>query len=170
LYEGSPNTNVNNDMYWAGMYFSNRERMLVSFQLSGYLPANAKIKKAYLVLYCADIDGTGSTPVALHKMTGSWDVLSVTWNSRILSNAWAAPGGDYNAAAIGTAVTVNTTGKYYTWEVDSADVQGWLDSPAQNYGIMVKSTAESAETDAAFSSNSSPVPEQKPRLVVYYGI
>ena len=82
---------------------------------------------------------------------------------------WTSAGGDFNATASDSA----------TWALDgsstqsisgaglAADVQGWLDNPASNYGWLLKSDELTSGTVSAFGSRESGTP---PQLTITYAM
>lgn len=171
VYEQWSNSYFSDEIgHWCGAYSVYRERVLFYFNVSGSLPANAVVKKAYLVLYCEDLDGAGTPSLALYRAVKEWDSLEATWNNRLDLTPWDQEGGDYYPTAVSNTLTLASASQYYTWELKASFVQGWVDGTADNYGMILKSINETVEEDAYLSSNVSLVPEHKPRLVVYYSV
>src|SRR5262249_4693397 len=73
-----------------------------------------------------------------------------TWNARFYSpttpTLWGTPGGDFSPTASASLTIVGTTtGVPYTWGSTAgmvSDVQGWLNSPASNFGWILKNEDE----------------------------
>jgi hypothetical protein len=147
-------------------------RGLVWFDVAGYIPAGATIDTATLTL-TANANNTNVGDFHLHRMLVDWTEGvgltsqgspalpgESTWNNRHHPGTpWAAPGGmagsDY-ASAASTTTTVNLPGPY-DWIGLAADVQSMLDSPAANYGWMLRSDREGEiNTARQFESSESP--------------
>jgi hypothetical protein len=83
-------------------------------------------------------------------------VTGVTWNQTncTTSTAWTAPGGTVAASASGQASTAGVAaGAAVVWDSSSkptmtADVQGWIDSPATNNGWRILSDSEGSPGSA----------------------
>jgi len=64
-----------------------------------------------------------------------------TWNARMFPGTlWTTPGGDHDAIASATLSVTSVINNPYTWLSTPglvSDVQGWLDTPATNFGWEV---------------------------------
>jgi hypothetical protein len=73
-----------------------------------------------------------------------------TWNARRFSTTtptlWNSPGGDFSSIDSASLSIVGTTlNTPYSWQSTPAlvaDVQGWLDAPATNFGWLLKNDVE----------------------------
>lgn len=130
-------------------------RGLVQFDLSAIRPGST-ITAVSLQLHLSRARG-GASSVSLHRLTASWgegtsnaegeegalapaSPNESTWNHRHYPTiAWTTPGGDFIAAASATT-SVGTTLTNYTWSSAGmvADVQGWLNNPATNFGWIIR--------------------------------
>ena len=99
-----------------------------------------------------------------------------TWNARFYpSTLWANPGGDFSATASASLTIVGTTtGVPYTWGSTAgmvSDVQGWLNSPASNFGWLLKNEDEvDATTFRAFYSRDTVNTALHPALAITYAV
>lgn len=130
-----------------------------------------------MTLFLGQVAGAGggadstSRTIELHKLTNDWgegvtgqgaaimgsgqgfaaNAGDATWNARLFpSTSWTAPGGDFAAAASSSTLVDNVVNTPFTWLSTPAlvsDVQGWLDSPANNFGWAVINTAETTPSD-----------------------
>lgn len=93
--------------------------------------------------------------VRLHKMLASWQPAAtsasanghgvtampgdVTWSHRVFpSLAWTQRGGDFDPVPSSVVLAVNN--QSYTWPSTPrlvADVQGWIDAPDTNHGVIL---------------------------------
>ena len=66
---------------------------------------------------------------------------------------WGTNGGDF-APAISASTTVGAPGLFYSWSSPAmiADVQAWLDSPADNHGWILRGDEGSQSTARRFES------------------
>jgi hypothetical protein len=154
--------------FWGG---NNIERSLLTFDLTNTLPYGAAVKDAYLTICVQTIDGNG-TNVEVHALTSSWTPSNTTWNSRNTATAWLAPGGDFQAAISGGPIAVTTapsSAVYYTFALPPALVQGWINTPSSNYGLMIKATDETYNGNIVIYSGLNGISTNYgPKLTVYY--
>ncbi|MBI3879678.1 MAG: DNRLRE domain-containing protein [Verrucomicrobia bacterium] len=141
-------------------------RMLLRFDIAAVVPAGATINSVTLQL----TDNSGSTSFIpsnfeLHRMMLGWiegtngslaspngsaaAAGDPTWNFRQHNTvAWGAPGGaagvDF-ATNISASLLINVGNVTDTWASSPglvADAQAWLDSPATNFGWLLRSDGE----------------------------
>lgn len=146
-------------------------RMLLRFDLAA-LPANAQIVSATMQLTKTG-GATASHNLEAHPLTAAWDEGigdcsgvsgEASWSKRLPGTGWDTQGGDYDPQALDT-VAVSADG-VYTWDVTSA-VQGWTNSPATNFGLLI-GTPDSGTDSYAFGSREHSDPSLRPKLTVTY--
>lgn len=99
--------------------------------------------------------GNNSQPgrlLAVHRLTRNWD-KNATWTT-----PWTNPGGDYVAAPAASAVIDPGSGAYngvYPFRIDTL-AQVWANSPASNYGVLLKPTALSNVPFISFDGSNKP--------------
>lgn len=144
-------------------------RGLIAFDVSSNVPAGATILTTSLTLDVIQTPtGPANSGFGLHLINTDWTegtktgasgaaatTGEATWNAAMHSfTPWTSSGGDFNPTA--SVTTPVTTVGSYTWDSTSqmvADVQSWLDSPATNYGWLLKSDDEvTAKTARRFGS------------------
>lgn len=161
-------------------------RAFLRFDVSA-IPANATITAAALNLVSVKKNDTApDATFVLHRMVKNWGegrgsgqtgstALSgeATWNARIEGGAnWSSPGaaapGDYSAAT-SASVLVTEVG-LYTFSSTAglvADVQNWVNNPANNFGWICQAQSESASTTARrWASRESGA--NAPSLLIHY--
>lgn len=162
-----------------------RHRGLVAFDVASVVPAGASIVAVDLTLNMSASKGPNSA-VDLHAATADWGEGTslapgsegqgapatpgdATWLHRFYSTTnWANAGGDYSPTVSGS-VTVSVNGSY-TWTSTPAmvaNVQNWLDNPAQNFG-WVLTTSEIAGNSKRFDTRENVSPQLAPYIVVTY--
>jgi hypothetical protein len=169
----------------------NNRRALISFDVAGNVPAGATITSATLRLRASSSPFGGSAAtVSIHRLTGAWSESTsdtdpqpggagdtaaagdATWANRVHpGTSWASAGGDFVGAASASTV-VPTTLTFYEWSgatVD-VDVQGWLDTPASNFGWIVIGSEGSNRTARRFASREFPDSAFHPQLVIEYSV
>ena len=128
-------------------------RGLMRFELTG-IPAGSTVNSVSLQV---KVVKTPSFPVNstfdVRRLLQSWTELDVTWNSRLPSTAWGQPGAEGGSDCNATASsTVFVTGiGTYTFPSSTAlvaDVQGWVNSSANNFGWLMVSENESTPRTA----------------------
>lgn len=148
------------------------ERAALKFDIAGTLPAGAKIKKAYLKFY---VSSSSAIPQAMngtfYEITSTWSEGGASWVSSTAGTFWTNAGGDHASTAASNAQNFSSVSVYKTFEINAATAQKWIDTPALNRGLLLRSDIEtSALTNNWFglrSSNYGTV-EQRPKLTVYY--
>jgi hypothetical protein len=160
-------------------------RAVLRFDVGAALPAGAKVLAATLSLNVVRTLATSPQQATLHRVTQSWSegpsaVLGsggggttalpgdVTWLHRVYPNTmWTTPGGDFVAAPFGS-LSLPTFGSGST-AVDAgftATVQGWLDAPAQNFGLLLKT--DELQAGIAYRIDSRESLGTRPQLAVTY--
>jgi len=132
-------------------------RALLQFNIASAVPTGARIVDARLTLHCIQSAFGGPLDVTMHRVLQSWGEGNsrttggggagapaqngdATWLHRFYNNSfWTTPGGDFVASPSATIETPPFG--VCSSEVTNAllaDVQLFLDSPAQNHGWLLK--------------------------------
>jgi hypothetical protein len=181
-------------------------RGLIEFDVAAHVPAGATITGVELTLYLGNAPNSDNQSIGLHRLTREWgegtagsslaniamagmgfpaDPGDATWSHAVLdSAAWTNAGamGDFSGTASASTVVNGPIESPFTWSSTAAlvnDVQGWLDSPASNYGwALINGNETTIRSNKAFYSreatqNSSGVansldPAWRPSLLVTY--
>ena len=152
-------------------------RLLVRFELDGWLPADVQIEEAWLELRAYDSGyDNGPHDVVAHRVIeqwvegNGWDLSAdgrsegVTWTTARPGVDWATPGGDFDLTELDRVTVAANPDGWYQWDVTAA-VRAWIDGTASNYGLLL-------EPDNApwlhhqFRSSEYGFPTLRPRLVV----
>jgi hypothetical protein len=162
-------------------------RGVLAFDVEGALPLGTQLVSATLQL---NMSRTSAGPVGLnlHRLTANWGegtsdasgnegggALSTTgdatWLHSFYTNTlWTTPGGDFVAQPSASqqvdAIAV------YTWTSPQllADVQGWLTTPADNFGWILIGNEGSSTTAKRFDSRQSPTAPNRPKLILTYAL
>jgi hypothetical protein len=159
------------------------QRTVMSFDIAGNVPGGATIDSVRLTIQVS-VANSGSESIGIHPLTTDWgegtsDATGgeeagapstnndATWVHNFWpGSTWTTQGGDFNVTSSATT-TVAGPGSY-EWESATvvSDVQGWLDTPASNFGWMVKYT--SGGGFKRFYSKDNAVPSLRPTLHIYY--
>ena len=134
---------------------SDGRRALILFDIAGAISAGSTITGVTLTLNASRVDSNISVAISLHTVTQAWGEGTsdaggqegggaaatsgdATWLHTIFNTStWTSPGGDFNA---GASATTNVMGiGSYAWASLQmvADVQGWLDTAATNFGWLM---------------------------------
>jgi hypothetical protein len=120
---------------------------------------------------------TGSSSTTIGGTGGGFaaNTGDATWNARMFSGTlWSTAGGDFSATASASLSVGNTINTSFTWASTPtlvADVQGWLDSPATNFGWELINTDEiSARTFRAFYTREASTAAFRPQLQITYAV
>jgi len=112
-----------------------RWRAYIKFPV--YLPENARIINAFLMLYQDGLISTGSTgslTVGLYRVTSWWTSALITWNNQPTSSPEAEVTCDIDWAP----------GIWRYWRIDDL-VKGWRDGSIGNHGVLLKDIDEETE-------------------------
>lgn len=164
-------------------------RGLIYFDVAANVPAGSAITGATLKLTLSKSSVAGSETVSIHKALADWgegasDAVppndgggstaltgDATWIHRFsTTSTWTTAGGDFESTA-SAGTTVGTTLTAYTWASTSqtvADVQGWLNAPATNFGWVVKGNEAANGTAKQFDAREDTTPANRPTLTVDY--
>lgn len=162
-------------------------RALLAFAVADSIPAGAVIDSVQLTMHVSKQRTATLQPTSLHRVTADWGEGNsdsggagggggpaasndATWGYRFYATAtWTTPGGDFNA---GASATKSIGFGFNTWKSAQmkADVQLWLDTPANNFGWLM--TGEEAGTGTAkrLDSRENSTPANVPVLKVFYTV
>jgi hypothetical protein len=164
-------------------------RALLAFAVSDSIPAGAVIDSVQLTMHVSKERTSASRATSLHRVTADWGegtsdsggagggggtatTNDATWVYRFFNTVtWTTPGGDFNASASATK-NITTLGTY-TWKSAQmkTDVQGWLDTPANNFGwVMLGDESGTAGTAKRLDSRENPTAANRPTLKVFYTV
>jgi hypothetical protein len=177
---------------------SSPRRGLIWFDVASAIPAGATIDSVQLRLTVAGVAGGGLDPFAyatdIYRVSSNWgegtqgagsntagsgqgfatpsDGTSATWTHAFLANQpWMTVGGDFANTPSATASVAGTVGSSFTWGSTAAmvaDVQGWLDSPATNFGWMVLGEETEGQTFRSFHAREATNASLRPALSVSF--
>jgi hypothetical protein len=137
---------------------------LVRWNLSA-IPAGSKVRSASVTL---NVTNTSTETYEAYELRRPWVQTAATWLLYAASRPWEIAGAngslDRAAQPAGT-VTPSAKGKL-TFALSPALVQGWLDNPATNNGIVIADTVNTDGFD--FSSRESSTSGVRPQLNVTY--
>ncbi len=177
---------VGSHLFAGGTNMGNSRRALLAFDLAEQIPAGSTITRVELALSMSRSE-SGPQNVAAHRLLTDWgegnsdaegqegsgaDVTpgDATWmHARWESQPWQTPGGDFAPDA--SAVTsVGDIGRY-AWTSNErliADVQGWLDNPAANFGWILVGNESTGQTTKRFDSSENGSQANRPVLRIHY--
>ncbi|MGA9349080.1 MAG: DNRLRE domain-containing protein, partial [Anaerolineae bacterium] len=152
-------------------------RLLVRFELEGWLPASIQVDEAWLELRAYDSGyDDGPHDAVAHRVIeewvegNGWDLFAdgrdqgVTWTTARPGVDWATPGGDSDPTELDRVTIAANPDGWYRWDVTEA-VRAWVDGTAPNCGLLL-------EPDNApwlhhqFRSSEYSDPNLRPRLIV----
>ncbi len=129
-------------------------RALFRFNLSS-LPTNAIVDSASFQAYLASTSSTPATlSVGVYRITIDWTESGVNWANQ-------PP-----VTSIDKSNGVGTTPQYYDWDVTGL-AQAWVENPATNFGLELRSETEGSVGWRGFASRES-APAYRPQLVIDY--
>jgi len=132
--QGSTNYGTQSYGYWG--WYNGAQRTLLMYDLSGI---NGTVTGAQMSWQYMNVVGTSGADMWSCVVTGgSWDEYSVTWSSqpahddspagRLLDIPWDGSTGIITHDCTPEAVSI---------------IQGWVDNPSSNYGMILKKDPES---------------------------
>jgi hypothetical protein len=163
-----------------------RRRGLLAFDVAGNVPQGSVVTSVKLTLHMSRTLAAPHT-VELRKVSSDWGegasdaaleeggctasaAGDATWIHTFFDTSfWGAAGGDFSGVASASRA-VGTVGSY-EWGSTAqmvADVQGWLDSPADNFGWVLLGNEATPSTTKRFDSRDHPDPSVRPILTVTY--
>ena len=155
-------------------------RGLIAFDLAASVPAGSTITDATLRLYLSQTRPAGgqpgflSTDVSLHRLLSPWGEGAsdapqqeggganaqpgdATWHHTFFDEGtWIQPGGDFLGDPSATTL-VGERLAFYTWGGSGlvADLQFWLESPAEDFGWFIIGDESAGGTAKRFDSRES---------------
>lgn len=163
-------------------------RALLRFDLSA-IPPGATVVSASLGISVDKVPpGVQSSTGRLHRLLSSWGTGAsnsgsngggaiatagdATWSHRFwgTSQLWATPGGGGDFVPNASDSIAMTLLGRSAWSGDGvrADVQVWVDQPAQNFGWIIRGEETLDKTAHRFASSESGSAADRPRLRVEY--
>ena len=98
----------------------------------------------------------------------AFNETKATWNTYDGVNAWTTAGSDYDTAWKASFNGFTNDPEWETWDVTGA-VDGWVKSPASNYGLLLRQRDEVNQTARAMLlSSEGAEPMLRPTLEVTY--
>lgn len=187
LYESDSGANSNGagQHFFAGVTaFNEKRRGVLAFDIAAAVPAGATINSVSLTLHMSKTIA-GETPVSLYKLVSDWGESTsdaggeegigdpaaagdATWIHTFSPGSnWTNVGGDFVRTDSATE-SVGPEGFSYTWSTPAmaADVQGWLDNPAGNFGWIVIGDESESVTAKRFDTREHPDESRRPVLSI----
>ncbi len=160
---------------------------VLAFDVAGAIPAGSTITGVTLNLNCNRVPpGFSNEAFDLHRLLAAWGegtsnagdpggmgtssaANDATWIHTFFPGSfWATAGGDFNALA-SSSVVVGDTGMYSMLGVNLvADVQDMLDTPATNFGWLIRDSDNSFGSARRFASREDTVAANRPTLEVTF--
>ncbi|MFT5052859.1 MAG: hypothetical protein ACI8QZ_004297, partial [Chlamydiales bacterium] len=160
-------------------------RGLLKFDLAAAVPAGATINSATLTLTVTN-SITGPTDLSLHAVDQDWGegnsfgngmgggqggaatTGDATWlHTYSPGSLWTTIGGDFAPTPSATASIFFDFG-VFTSAGMVTDLQAWLDTPAGNFGWLIKADDESVVSAKRFGSRENGAPTDRPKLEIDY--
>jgi RHS repeat-associated protein len=137
---------------------------------SAGIPATATVTDAGLKLWGWFNDGDGSASLVAHNLTRNFTPSTATWNNAASGTPWTTAGGTYDNTALSSVTGLTNDPNRQLWPVTPA-VQGWVDTPSSQHGLLLRMHAEAAtgpQDQELFLDTSAAEPALRPELVVTY--
>jgi hypothetical protein len=177
---------------------SRGRRALLRFDVAASAPPGSMVKSVTLTLHVSQSPGSQSPesqsprlpqPFGLHRVIAAWGegasnagppggsgtdamVNDATWTYRFWKTVtWTTPGGDFNPAASASTMIPATSDEFITWgstAAMAADVQDWLDRPANNFGWVLLGNERADKTARRFDSREHRTASYRPVLTIEF--
>ncbi len=135
------------------------ERGLIQFDLAAY--TGQTVTSATLYMNVEKADGGAGTVVEAYKILSAWEEGTGTagsgtsnWEEASSATAWTTPGGDFSTTVEGT-IDASSLG-YHTMDLPPSLIQYWIDNPASNFGVLLKSTGSNSDKHTEFNTFDGP--------------
>jgi hypothetical protein len=167
-----------------------RRRAAIDFEVAGAIPAGSTILSAELRLQMTKAPRAGAGPsestMTLHRLLGDWgegssaatdgrgdaaETGDATWTHSFFNTTlWSAPGGDFLPGASASTLVGDDEGTYVWGSTASmvADVQAWLDSPANAFGWLLIGDETTFGTARRFDAGEARIDPLVPTTTVAY--
>ncbi len=161
-----------------------RRRGLLRFDVGAAVPAGSTITNVSLKLRMVQ-SSAGTQTVRLRRLLADWgegdsfafggsgapaEPGDATWLHRFYPDVfWPVAGGQF-APSDSASTNVGGVG-FYTWNSTVAmvaDVTGWLNAPASNFGWLVLGNESTVQTVKKFEARESEVAAYRPLLTITY--
>ncbi len=160
-------------------------RALIAFDIAGSIPVGSTINSASLRMNVSRTRFATVQTTSLQRVLADWGegtsnafgqegqgtgatVGDATWLHTFFNTSlWTTPGGDFSPAA-SASVGVGGLG-FYTWGSTAqmvANVQVWLDAPADNFGWIVIGNESVLTTAKRFDSRENAIVANRPALTI----
>ncbi|HET9328034.1 MAG TPA: DNRLRE domain-containing protein [Candidatus Eisenbacteria bacterium] len=185
IFEEGDLANGAGDALFAGQTGSGfARRALIFFDVSGRLPAGARIDSVAITLQVTNAPDLMPRRFALHRLGAAWgesgsiatggtgaaaDMGDATWRDALYpGQRWSSPGGDFDPIA-SSMRTVEGLGSY-TWRGVGlmADVSRWLADPGANHGWILCGEETGARTARRFASREAGESFSHPTMTIHY--
>jgi len=163
-------------------------RGLMAFDVASMIPPGSVIVDARLTLFMSKASALATAnTIELHRLQSDWgegtsDALGeegggapaatgdATWIHTFFNTGfWTSPGGDL-VAGISSSASVNLVGFYTFMSTTNmvADVQNWLDNPADNFGWIILGDETAPGTSRRFNCKEDTLSTNRPILTLSY--
>jgi len=148
-------------------------KSLVRFDLSA-IPTGKTVDEAILRLYYKGRSNSNDLTIGAHRLLVPWVDSQATWTQRMTGMNWVVPGlgsgSDYEATGGGASAVLGDGGSWV--EIDVTEMaQAWVNSPAENYGLLLRQASAVGYVIYDFCSERGVSPcssSQTPQLTVWY--
>ena len=156
--------------------YDGRQKILLRFDLSQYIPADAVVTRASLGLYIydhGDPRSTGSaTDIQIFEVLRPWREDEATWLWAALGEPWNGcdSPSDRSFLPVGAA-TVSPPGGFVSFDSPqlAGIIQHWVSDPSTNYGmVLIGNSPNDRQFWAAISSQGSSLTARPKLCVTFY--
>jgi hypothetical protein len=168
-YRGAVDTYLDRNDEWRNfatvdtvrVNYDGRQRGLLRFDLTRYIPVSATVTSAELTLYSWYNDHPGTKlELGIYEVRREWMEGAANWLECAPPRRWGQPGCEDASDRAGHPV-ISTTLRYTNtperWDTEAQEglldlVQGWVSDPASNRGLLLKGLGQAAQQTWYFCS------------------
>ena len=132
------------------------------------------VSAATLTLYLNSEASSSAVDLECYKNLRDWVEAQATWNIWKTANNWDTAGcgnttTDRENTILGTlALSATEAAGSKVITLNNAIVQGWINGTISNYGFLIKTSSEAANTRYEFASSTDGTAGRRPLLTVEY--
>ena len=129
------------------------------------IPATAIVQST---LFTSNRVGGDSRTITMtaHQLNNSWVETGTTWTRRDATpTLWSTAGGDFGATLATTTVLASAA---YNWNIGNAPVQAWVNTPANNFGIILRQNGTTQNKRHQLATKENTTAANRPKLSVTY--
>lgn len=175
--KSNTNNGICDELILGSYNFINRYRAVIKFEIGGFIPSTAEIKRAFISLSLKNSSNFNTIKIYAFQfgfvegnLCDGYSETSVTWN-----NIAGLPGGYYSGLKqAGTfSISEYTNSGFFQVEIDKKIIKSWIDNSTANHGFLLIDEQENELSDSInhyvkFHSSEHTSAIYRPMLTIIY--